>query len=441
MESTTRRNLMRSAAAAAVIHAPLSRVLGANERVNLAVVGVGGRGTNHLQEYVKIPGARVAAIVDVNQAAQEKAVALVEKATGEKPKTYYEMRDAYADKSIDAVSIATPNHWHVLSALWAVQAGKDVYVEKPVSHNVWEGYQLVKAARQYGKIVQVGQQSRSTPHKIQAMKLLREGIIGKVYLAKGLCYKRRKSIGHTPDQEPPAGVKWDVFLGPAPLKPFSQNKFRYNWHWFWDTGNGDIGNQGVHEMDVALWGLGKKSFPRSVVSTGGKFLYNDDQETPNTQHAAFDFIDGTRLEFEVRGLLTLGEGGVNLKGNNGGNAVGDLFYGADGVMAVDHTGFQVYKGEERKLEMDVKAESGRSETGLHMENFLAGVKSRKPQDLHCDVETGALAASFCHMANISYRLGRKLAVDDQAKRFVNDAEANEMLTRKYRSPYVVPERV
>ncbi len=441
MESTTRRNLMKGAAAAAVINSPMSRVLGANDRVNIAVVGAGGRGTNHLQEYVKIAGARVAAVVDVNQAAQEKAVALVEKATGEKPKTYYDMRDAYADKSIDAVSIATPNHWHVLSALWAVQAGKDVYVEKPVSHNVWEAYQLVKAARQYNKMVQVGQQSRSIPHKIQAIKMLHEGVIGKVYLAKGLCYKRRKSIGHTPDEEPPAGVKWDTFLGPAPLKPFSQNKFKYNWHWFWDTGNGDIGNQGVHEMDVALWGLGKKAFPRSAVSTGGKFLYTDDQETPNTQHAAFDFGDGTRLEFEVRGLLTLGEGGVILKGNNGGNAVGDIFYGADGVMAVDHTGFQVFKGEERKLELDVKAERGPSETGLHMENFLAAVKSRRFQDLHCDVETGALSASFCHLANISYRLGRKLAIDDQAKRFINDAEANEMLTRKYRSPYVVPERV
>jgi predicted dehydrogenase len=432
---------MKGAVAAAVINTPLTRALGANNRVNIAVIGAGGRGTNHLQEYVKLAGARVVAVVDVNQAAQEKGAALVEKATGEKPKTYYDMREAFQDKNIDAVSIATPNHWHVLSALWAVQAGKDVYVEKPVSHNVWEAYQLVKAARQYDRIVQVGQQSRSIPHKMQAIKLLQEGVIGKLYLAKGLCYKRRKSIGHTPDEPPPAGVNWDIFLGPAPMKPFSQNKFKYNWHWFWDTGNGDIGNQGVHEMDVALWGLGKKDFPRSVISTGGKFVYTDDQETPNTQHAAFDFGDGTRLEFEVRGLLTLGEGGVDLRGNNGGNAVGDLFYGADGVLAMDHTGFRVYKGEERKLEMDVQAERGPSETGAHMDNFLSAVKSRRYQDLHCDVETGALSASFCHLANISYRLGRKLAIDDQARRFINDADANEMLTRKYRSPYVVPERV
>ncbi|MBM3736011.1 MAG: Gfo/Idh/MocA family oxidoreductase [Acidobacteria bacterium] len=437
MNDTTRRTIIQGAAAAAVLNSRVSRVLGANERINIAVVGAGGRGTNHLQEYCKLPGARVAAVVDVNQAAQEKASALVERESGHKPKLYYDMREAYQDKEIDAVSIATPNHWHVLSALWAVQAGKDVYVEKPVSHNVWEGYQLVKAARQYKRIVQVGQQSRSIPHKMRAIQLLQEGAIGKIFMAKGLCYKRRKSIGHTPDEAAPAGVKWDIFLGPAPLKPFSQNKFKYNWHWFWDTGNGDIGNQGVHEMDIALWGLGKTAFPKAVVSTGGKYLYTDDQETPNTQHAAFDFADGTKLEFEVRGLLTLGEGGLAARGN----IVGNLFFGSDGVLSVDGGGFQVYKGEDRKLEMDVKAQRGPSDTGMHMDNFLSAVRSRKHEDLRCDVETGALSAAYCHLANISYRMGRRLAIDADARRFVNDADANAMLTRKYRAPYVVPSKV
>ncbi len=437
MNETTRRTLIQGAAATAAVYNPLARALGANERVNIAVVGAGGRGTNHLQEYAKLPNAKVVAIVDVNQAAQEKGVALIEKANGHKPKTYYDMREAFEDKDIDAVSIATPNHWHVLAALWAVQAGKDVYCEKPVSHNVWEAYQLVKAARQHNRIVQVGQQSRSIPHKMRAIQLLREGVIGKVYMAKGLCYKRRKSIGHTPDEPAPAGVKWDIYLGPAPLKPFSQNKYKYNWHWFWDTGNGDIGNQGVHEMDIALWGLGKSVFPASVVSTGGKYLYTDDQETPNTQHAAFDFGDGTKLEFEVRGLITLGEGGINTRNN----VVGNVFFGSEGVLSVDGGSFQVYKGEDRKLEMDVKAERGASDTGSHMDNFLSAVKSRNHKDLRCDVETGALSASYCHLANISYRLGRKLSVDAKAKKFVNDGEANAMLTRRYRAPFVVPERV
>jgi predicted dehydrogenase len=437
MQDTTRRTLIQGAAAAAVAHNPMARILGANERINIAVVGAGGRGTGHLQVYSQIPGAKVAAIVDVNQAAQEKGVALIEKANGHKPKTYYDIREALKDKDIDAVSVATPNHWHVLAALWAVQAGKDVYCEKPVSHNVWEAYQLVKAARQHGRIVQVGQQSRSIPHKIQAMQLLRDGAIGKVYMAKGLCYKRRKSIGHTPDEPAPAGIKWDIFLGPAPVKAYSQNKYKYDWHWFWDTGNGDIGNQGVHEMDIALWGLGKTAFPASVVSTGGKYLYTDDQETPNTQHAAFDFGDGTKLEFEVRGLITLGEGGINSRNN----IVGNVFFGADGVLSVDGAGFQVYKGEERRLDMDVKATRGINDTGAHMENFLAAVKSRKHTDLRCDVETGALSASYCHLANISYRLGRKLAVDSKSRRFVGDNEANTMLTRRYRAPFVVPDKV
>ncbi len=429
--ATTRRHILTASAAGA-----FSKIMGANERVNVAIVGVGGRGTNHLTEYCKLPNAKVAAVVDVDQSAQERASALVEKLSGHKPKTYYDMRQAYGDKDIDAVSIATPNHWHVLAALWAVQAGKDVYVEKPVSHNIFEGRQLTAAARKYNRMIQVGQQSRSTPHKMRAMELLRQGVIGKVYLAKGLCYKRRKSIGHKPDEPTPAGVNWDLFLGPAPMRPFNANRFKYNWHWFWDTGNGDIGNQGVHEMDVALWGLGKTTSPKSVTCTGGKFAYDDDQETANTQLASFDFGDA-QLVFEVRGLLTLDEGGLKRRGNN---TVGDIFYGTEGVLAIDGSGFQVFKGENMELAMDEKAVRGESETGAHMTNLIHAIKSRNHQDLHCDVETGALSASLCHMANISYRLGRKLNYDAATGRF-NDAEANKMITRNYRAPYIVPEKV
>jgi len=432
MSDSSRRDLIRGVSAAAAL-----RVLGANERVEVAVVGVGGRGTNHLTEYCKLPEARVAAVVDVNQAAQERAVALVEKLSGHKPKTYYDMREAFADKEIDAVSIATPNHWHVLSALWAVQAGKDVYVEKPLSHNIFEGRQMVAAARKYGRMVQVGHQSRSMPHKIRAAELLRQGVIGNVYMAKGLCYKRRKSIGKKPDTPTPAGVNWDLFLGPAPLRAFNELRFRYNWHWFWDTGNGDIGNQGVHEMDVARWGLGK-ALPVSVFSSGGKLAYDDDQETPNTQHAVFDYGNGVLMEFEVRGLLTLGE--ANLV-RRGGNYVGDVFYGSDGMLCMDGSGFQVYKGENMELAMEEKAGRGDSETGRHMANFLGAVKSRKYQDLSCDVQVGADSAALCHMANISYRLGRKLTYDPAGGKFVNDAEANKMITRNYRAPYIVPEKV
>ena len=440
MLETTRRNLLTGAVATFAIHSTKSRILGANDRINVAVVGAGGRGTNHLQQYVKLPDAIVAAVVDVNQAAQEKAVALVKRATEHEPKVYSDMREAFQDKGIDAVSVATPNHWHVLSTIWAIQAGKDVYCEKPASYNIFEGKQVVAAARKHQRMVQIGQQSRSTPHTMEAMKRLQDGVIGKLYAAKGLCYKRRKSIGHKADEPTPPGLNWDLFLGPAPLRPYNELRFRYNWHWFWDTGNGDIGNQGVHEMDIALWGMDVKDFPNSVVSTGGKLLYTDDQETPNTQHAAFDLGSGRQMEFEVRGLLTTPEGGLKARG---GNVVGDLFFGEDGVMALDGDGYQVYKGESRELIHDVKATRGGPDTtGLHMTNFLGAVRSRKHEDLHCDVATGALSAAFCHLANASYRTGRKLTVDAKMQTFGADAAANRLLTRQhYRAPYVIPVKV
>jgi hypothetical protein len=275
------------------------------------------------------------------------------------------------------------------------------------------------------------------PHKIKAMKLLEDGGIGKVYMAKGLCFKRRKSIGHKPDGPVPAGVDWDKFLGPAPMRAFNENRFKYNWHWFWDTGNGDIGNQGVHEMDVARWGAGVK-LPKSVVSTGGKYVYDDDQETPNTQLATFDYGDKEVL-FEVRGILTGNEGDIPRRG---GNVIGDLFYGSDGWMMVDGSGFTVYKGETNEKAMEEKrAENDSGETGAHMQNFLDAVRANDPKKLTADVEIGVISASLCHLANISYRLGRKLDFDPATWKFKNDAEANRMLTRKYRAPYVVPEKV
>jgi predicted dehydrogenase len=284
-------------------------------------------------------------------------------------------------------------------------------------------------------MVQIGSQSRSVAHKMKAMELLHEGVIGKVYMAKGLCFKRRKSIGHKDDEPTPLGLNWDMFLGPAPLRPYNELRFRYNWHWFWDTGNGDIGNQGVHEMDIARWGLGELMWPKSVVSTGGKFVYHDDQETPNTQSATFDYGD-KQLVFEVRGLLTNGEGPIP---RGGGNYVGNLFYGEDGWMEIDSTGFKVYKGEKDEVAMDEKSEKG-GDTGPHMENFLAACRSRNYKDLHADVAIGVMSADLCHLANASYRSGRKLAVDPVRGRFTGPVadEGNAFLTRpKYRAPYVV----
>jgi predicted dehydrogenase len=286
-------------------------------------------------------------------------------------------------------------------------------------------------------MVQVGSQSRSIPHKIQAMQLLQDGEIGKVYSANGICYKRRPSIGRKPDGPVPPGVNWDLFLGPAPMRAFNENRFKYNWHWFWDTGNGDIGNQGVHEMDIARWGLGRPEHPIGAVSSGGKFAYDDDQETPNTQFATLDYGAAAELTFEVRGLITDQAGLLPFDGRN---CVGNRFYGAEGLLIVDDDGFQVYKGEKREKTMDVKAERA-STTRLHMENFAKAVRSRNHKDLTADIEVGVISANLCHLANIAYRLRRRINFDPKTWTVPGDAEANRMLTREYRKPYVVPERV
>src|SRR3954464_12526248 len=308
MKSASRRFFLGAARAAAA-----TRVWGANDRVNVAIVGLGGRGSNHLNVYSKLAEAHVVGLCDVNQAAREKAQATLLKNTGEKAKEFEDMREAFADPNIQAVSIATPNHWHALAAIWAMRAGKDVYGEKPACYNIYEGQKMLEVARQTNRMLQIGSQHRSMPFKIKAMQSLQGGLIGDVYLSKGLCFKRRASIGHKPDSPTPPGVNWDLFLGPAPLRPFNELRFKYNWHWFWDTGNGDIGNQGVHQMDIARWGLGEAKWPRNVVSTGGKYGYIDDQETPNTQYASFDYGD-SELTFEVRGIMSGGEGGIAKSG-------------------------------------------------------------------------------------------------------------------------------
>ena len=439
MDHTRRKFFFMTTAAAAV---SARRLVAANDKVNVAVIGLGGRGQNHMTSYGEIPGANIVALCDVNQAALETGQAKVKKASGTEPKGYKDMREVFDDKSVDAVSMPLPNHWHALATIWACQAGKDVYIEKPACHNMFEGEQMVAAARKYNRMVQIGSQSRTIPHKVKAMGLLKDGVIGNVYLAKGLCYKRRPSIGHKPDTEVPLGVDWDKFLGPAPMRAFNELRFKYNWHWFWDTGNGDMGNQGIHEMDIARWGLGVETLPKYVTSFGGKYVYNDDQETPNTITSAFNYGD-KEIVFETRGLLTNGEGGVEIRGydarkKQAGNAIGDLFYGSDGWMSVDGAGFQVYKGETNEKIMDEKVSRGVNETTAHMENFLAGVRSRNYKDLHADVAIGVQSANLVHLGNIAYRLNRRLEFDDKTHHFVNDKEADKMMTRDYRKPYVVP---
>jgi predicted dehydrogenase len=452
---TTRRFFLGAATAAAA-----TRVWGANDKANVGIVGLGGRGTNHLDAYSKnVPGARVAGLCDVDQASRERAQARLKTNGGDKAKEFEDMRQMFSDPGIDAVSIATPNHWHALASIWAMKAGKDVYCEKPACYNIHEGQQMLKVSRETKRLVQIGSQHRSIPWKMKAIQSLQQGLIGPIYMAKGLCFKRRPSIGHAADQPTPKGVNWDLFLGPAPMRPYNPLRFKYNWHWFWDTGNGDIGNQGVHEMGVARWALGDPEWPKTAYAQGGKYAYNDDQETPNTLLASYDF-GGRELVFEVRGLTTDSEGAAVQSrprpSADGAVApkqsviekalpyttpmrvmVGNLFFGSEGWACMAN-GFQAFKGESNELIAEEHAASNEDTTALHMQNFLDACRSRNEKDLHDPLSNAYLSAGLCHLANISYRVGSRKLTLEAGPTFKGDPEANKLLTRdKYRAPYIV----
>jgi predicted dehydrogenase len=443
--------------------------------VSLGIVGLGGRGSSHLNTYTGLAEAQVVGLCDVNQPARENAQATLARKNLDKAKEFEDMRQMFADPKIEAVSIATPNHWHALSAIWAMKAGKDVYGEKPACYNIYEGTRMIQVQRETKRIMQVGSQHRSWPFKIKAIGALQQGLIGKLYMSKALCYKLRPSIGHTPDTPAPAGLNWDLFLGPAPLRPFNEKRFAYYWHWFWDTGNGDIGNQGVHETGIARWALGDPAWPKTAMAFGGKFGIDDDTETPNTLTAGFNYGE-QQLVIEVRGRTTNGEGvrqarvvtagpAAARRGRAGGQqpadgatpaapspaqvgqpsnplnvGVGNLFYGSEGWAAMSDQGFQAYKGDSSELIMEERPDRGAGDpTGLHMRNFLAAVRSRREQDLHDPITNAVPAADLCHLANISYRVGRGLKIEPgPTPKFTGDAEATEMITRPvYRKPYEV----
>jgi predicted dehydrogenase len=299
-----RRDFLKTAGKAATLGAATlalgGRVLGANDRVRVAICGLRGRGNDHLKGFTHVPGTEIAAFCDVDDNILNLRLGDMQKLALPKPKTYVDVRKLLEDKDIDAISIATPNHWHSLMAIWACQAGKDVYVEKPCSHNWFEGRQVVRAVKKYKRICQHGSQSRSNPGMVDAIQRVQNGTVGDVYLARALCYKWRPTIGHATEEPVPAGVNYDLWTGPAPMKPFTRNRFHYNWHWIWDTGNGEVGNQAIHEIDIARWGLGVK-FPVLVSATGGHFMFDDDQETPNVLNATY-YFDGASGKRKMREL-------------------------------------------------------------------------------------------------------------------------------------------
>ena len=302
-----------------------------NDTVRVGIAGLGGRGSAHVSAWAAMKNVQIAGLCDVDEAhVGDKMNALDAKGVS-RPTVYTDFRQMLESKDIDAVSIATPNHWHTLQTIWACQAGKDVYVEKPCSHNVFESQQIVAAARKYNRMVQQGSQNRSNPALREAVERMRSGEIGELYMARGLCYKWRDTIGKAPVEPVPPGVDYDLWLGPAPKRPFTKNRFHYNWHWFWDTGNGDIGNQGIHEIDKARWGLGV-THPTKVTAIGGKFMFDDDQETPNTISAAYEFdVDGKKrmMTFEVRHWISPHEAGI-AEGTPG-NTVGNQYLRIQGL--------------------------------------------------------------------------------------------------------------
>ena len=455
------------------------RIIGANDAVRVAVAGLNGRGGEHVGQFASMKGVEITYLIDPDTRTFGKRLAQIKSLGGSTPKTVQDARRALDDPNIDALTIAAPNHWHALLTIWGCQAGKDVYVEKPCSHNVHEGRVAVEAARKYGRVVQHGTQGRSIPQWAELAELVKQGRFGKLLVSRALCYKPRGSIGFKPEAAAPSELDFNLWTGPAQARPFHANLVPYNWHWFWDFGNGDIGNQGVHQMDVARWLIPGATLPKSVLSLGGRFGYRDQGETPNSQIAVLDF-GGTDLIFEVRGLKT---------GDYQGEKVGNILHFEDGIVAPSKKGLRFHpKGRtDAEGEPLPKVETAKRGPGKsHFANFIAAVRSRQTDDLNADILEGHYSSALCHLANLSYRLGasapfnaktkafgddsaayetlarmeehlsqdnglpldglsyrlgRKLTVDADAEAFVNDPEANALLTRPYRKPFVVPDKI
>jgi predicted dehydrogenase len=447
---------------------PVSASASANDKITVAIIGCGIRGKQHAAELTRLADCEIAYVCDPDRdRAAELAADLAAKGRPQ-PKAIQDLRRAFDDKSVNAIFVATPNHWHALAAIWAMQAGKDVYVEKPVSHNISEGRRIVQVARRLGRICQGGTQYRSSGALAEAIRYIHDGKLGEVKLARSIVYGRRDSIGGPGRYEIPANVDYNLFAGPAPMSPITRPKFHYDWHWFWNTGNGELGNNNIHSIDICRWGLGVTGLGRSVISYGARLGYQDAAETPNTQVCIFDFGDKA-IVAETRGLKTE-PFHPNFKS-------GWVFRGTEGIIA-DTSLFDL----SGKL---VRTFAAPAETESHFANFLKAVRSRKVPDLHADILETHQSTALCHIGNISWRLGRaaspaeirqelargkgrddaqetfertrqhlaannvdldksplrlglSLQLEPGKEKFIDSAPANALLTREYRQPFVVP---
>jgi predicted dehydrogenase len=434
MKATNRRNFIQQSAfatAAVTIGAPSLHAADANNKIVLGVIGPGGMGMNHLRSLVTYKDVEIACVCDVDENRANQAASAVEKSSNKRPQVVKDMRRVFEDKAVDAVFIATPDHWHAPASILAVDAGKHVYVEKPVSHNIREGRLLVEAARRNKRIVQVGTQSRSAEHVRSAMERLHNGAIGDVLIAKAWNSQLRGNIGHVKPSAPPPELDYDSWIGPAPMVPYQKNLLHSSWRWFLPFGAGDAGNDGVHDIDLARWGLGVNTHPNTISGLGGKYFFDDDQQFPDTQYVVFEYENGAKkkqLIYEHRIWSPYVQ-----EGNENGNA----FYGTKGMMIFGkHAGWQLY-GPRNKLIEEVK---GKLDLSLHHQNFFDGIRNDKQQA--ADAEAGHLSAALAHLANIVTRLGRTLKFDPAKEQFIGDDEANKLVRRTYREGHwAVPKGV
>ncbi len=457
--TTSRRGFMSGAVGGAALAAASGRPaksaqVRASDTLNIGVVGFRGRGRAHIREFARMPGVRVAYLCDVDERLFPDAVAEVEQLGGYTPRTETDIRKLLEREDLDAISIATPDHWHALMTIWACQAGKDVYVEKPCSYTLWEGRKMVEAARKYGRIVQVGLNRRSSLRVRSAISFVLGGEFGTAYRAKAIVYRGRINIGRVAESSIPEGVNWDLYLGPAPYRAFTMNRFHYGWHFFWDTSTTEIGNNGVHYLDVVRWGLAKNVHPVRIHCTGGQFLEDSDSEVPNVQVGTFEYADGTLAEIDATTLYSPTFGGARMgaffytdqgyvsspkdwTANRGQFSPGDRPDPPSGVsLRATNLSFPRIEYPEGPLIPTLDEE----EMSL-FQNFVDCVRSRRREELRCEIEDGHLSTSLCHLANISFRTGRKLVFDSETEMFPGDEEANQWLRREYRKPYVVPDQV
>jgi len=422
MSTYTRRNFIQAAGTvtAAAVLARAGKAAGANERLRHAVIGLGGQGRRHAKTFAALPDCEVVAVCDIDP--KRRAQAAKELGNPQGLAQEPDFRRVLDRDDVDSVSVTTPDHWHTPVALSALAAGKHVYVEKPCCHNMHEGAVLAAAAKQSGKCVQHGTQARSGAGIQEAVQYLREGNLGTVRMAKAINHQLRKPIGRAPETDPPEGVDYDLWLGPAPLHRFTKNRWHYNWHWFWDYGCGDMGNDGIHQVDEARWGLGV-GWPKAVTASGGQLFYNDDHETPDTQVVTFEY-DTCYLLYEMR-LWT----NYPMEGHDN----GVIFYGDKGTLEMGRRGCEVTLIGEGKKHL-----SGGTDFDANIRNFAECVKAGNPAGLNAPIDEGFVSAGLCHLGNIATRVGRKLDFDPGTLECGGDAEANGLLKREYRAGYELP---